>query len=237
MTARSLFRGVVAAIAIVGVAGPAITQTASAVCAACVKTHMEALAGDALRGRDCATEDEHKASLYVEGELKSLGLQPAFAGGMRQAAPLATPRLAAPATLDAGGRHFAFENDFLMFGDFASAKGRLVHVSDADRASNVSGAVVFYDKPGRDRAAIRKLTSAGAAAVLFPADKTATARWSAYASALKPRSRVVGAENEPAQGATVMLSEAAADAVRALADGTPMTLDREARRARAQHDL
>ena len=224
MITRSLFRGAVAvaAFVVVGLAGPAVTQpqsqSVSTVSAESVKAHMEVLAGDAMRGRGCATEDEHRASLYLQGEFEKLGLQPAFAGGMRQASPLETPTLAAPATLDADGQHFALDTDFLIFGDYASAKGRLIHVINADQASNISGAVVFYDKPGRDRAAIRKLTSAGAVAVLFPADKAATERWSAYANALKPRSRVAGADDEPAQGALVMLSDKAAAALRALSD-------------------
>ena len=88
---------------------------------------MEKLAGDGLRGRGCGTEDEHAASLYLQGELEKAGIAPAFAEGMRQAVGLEAPRLAAPPTLEAkwsgGFVRLTQGEDFLMLGDLSPVTG------------------------------------------------------------------------------------------------------------------
>jgi hypothetical protein len=186
---------------------------------------MEMLAGDDLRGRGCSTEDEHAASLYLEGELQRAGVAPAFAGGMRQTVGLEAPHLASPATIEGGSAHFVLNTDFLFLGDYVSAKGRLVHVANADAAKDLNGAVVFYDQAARDRSAIEKFYQAGAVAVLFPPSKAAIDHWNLYASLLKPSSRVVGGENEPGEGVVAMLSEQASASVRAMPDGVSIAVN------------
>lgn len=51
------------------------------VCADCVKANMETLAGPALRGRGCGTEDEHAAARFLEGRLKAYGVKGGLPGG------------------------------------------------------------------------------------------------------------------------------------------------------------
>ncbi len=56
---------------------PVPPTVARAALAASVHVHMEYLAGDALEGRGSATNDEHKAAMYVADELKKYGITPA----------------------------------------------------------------------------------------------------------------------------------------------------------------
>jgi len=57
--------------------------------AASVRTHMQVLAGDAMRGRGSATPDEARAADYIAGELKRYGIQPAGdRGGFIQVATI-----------------------------------------------------------------------------------------------------------------------------------------------------
>jgi hypothetical protein len=49
-------------------------------CAICIKSNLEYLAGPELRGRGSTTEDEHHAAEFIAGKLKSYGLEPAAEG-------------------------------------------------------------------------------------------------------------------------------------------------------------
>jgi hypothetical protein len=225
MLLRSIVRTVALA-AVLGLAPPASPGPAPAVCAECVKAHMEHLAGDALRGRGCGTADEHAASLYIEAELKKLGVKPAFATGMRQAVALETPRPVGPVTIQAGGARLDMGTDFLLYGEYAPLSGRLVKVVNADAAHDLAGAIVFYDHPGRDRIGVVKLQKAGAGAVLYPADAQITEHWSQYAMSARPRARVLGVKSDPTVGGAVMLlSEKAAQTLRQAPDGAPFALN------------
>ncbi len=60
--------------------------------AASVRSHMDVLASDAMRGRGSATPDEVRAANYIAGELKRYGIQPAGDnGGYVQTAHLSEP--------------------------------------------------------------------------------------------------------------------------------------------------
>jgi hypothetical protein len=214
------------------VSASAVAQTIKTpppICAECVRAHMEKLAGDQLRGRGCGTEDEHAAALYIEAELEKAGIAPAFAGGMRQPVGLETPRLDTPPMLEAkwsgGSARLAQGDDFLFLGGPTPAQGRLVRLASADALPDVKGAIVFYDRPGRDRAGVQKLQKAGAAAVLIPADAALSARWAQLAASGHPRTRVADADNETAGAPVVILSAKGAQALRGAPGGASVDLD------------
>src|SRR5271156_6923985 len=48
-----------------------------AVCAACIRGHMEFLASDALQGRGSGTHDELLTATYIASELRAYGIEPA----------------------------------------------------------------------------------------------------------------------------------------------------------------
>jgi aminopeptidase YwaD len=226
------FAGGAAALLTFVVSAVAVPQTAkppAPICAECVRAHMQKLAGDELRGRGCGTEDEHTASLYLQAELEKAGIAPAYAGGLRQAVGLETPRLDAPPALEAkwsgGSMRLAGDDDFLFLGGPSPARGRLVRLETADFSADVKGAIVFYDRPGRDRAGIQKLQKAGAAAVLFPADAALSARWAQLAASAHPRTRVADAENEPAGAPVLILTSKGAQALRRAPGGASIDLD------------
>lgn len=52
-----------------------------AVCAACIRSNLEYLAGPALHGRGSGTIDEYHAAKYIAGKLKQYGLAPAAGNG------------------------------------------------------------------------------------------------------------------------------------------------------------
>jgi aminopeptidase YwaD len=216
MRARHMLWGALMAAAL-GLSGPATTQTASPVCADCIKAHMDKLAGDELRGRGCGTEDEHKASLYIQAEIEKLGIAPAFADGMRQAAPLETPRYDAQLVVRPGGGaplSFTVGKDVALRGEPAPAQGRLVRVVDANAPGDVKGAIVFYDHEGMDRAGIQKLRKAGAAAVLIDAGKAMSAQWEKVLASTSSHTGLAGVPGEPGSGMTILLPAQTADALR-----------------------
>lgn len=53
----------------------------AAVCARCIRAHMDFLASDALRGRGSGTHDELVAATYLASEFEQYGLEPAGDGG------------------------------------------------------------------------------------------------------------------------------------------------------------
>jgi len=66
--------------------------TSSGVCAACIRSNLEYLAGPALHGRGSGTIDEYHAAKYIAGRLKQYGLAPAAGNGEYiQAATIESP--------------------------------------------------------------------------------------------------------------------------------------------------
>jgi aminopeptidase YwaD len=201
--------------------------SADAVCADCVKAHMEHLAGDALRGRKCATADEHAASEYLEAELKKVGVAPGFGeGGYRQAVKLSTRRLLSPPVLEVAGAHFTHGREIIVTGEPAAASGPVMTLAaGAPIPAAVKGAIVFYDGPF-DRSALRKLRQAGAAVVLVPARVDMIAAWDRFAASTAPEPKVLGAD-EPNAGPSseiVMLKPEVVEALRKAGAGGRVTL-------------
>jgi len=56
------------------------SSSSPAVCAACIRSNLNYLAGPALHGRGSGTIDEYHAALYIARQLKSYGLAPAANG-------------------------------------------------------------------------------------------------------------------------------------------------------------
>jgi hypothetical protein len=202
----------------------------SRVCAECVKAHMDYLAGDALKGRGCATGDEHLAARYIEGELQRAGVSPVFPDGMRQPVALEIQIPSAPPVFyvatAAGTLRWGFGADLLALGEASPAQGRFLRVTDvAHLPPALSGAVVFYDHPGLDRPAVQALRRAGAALILLPADAKLLAAWSQISGSSAPRLRLEGGAPPPARASLVLLKPAVAKALRGVADGAAAALE------------
>ncbi|MBS0296439.1 MAG: M28 family peptidase [Proteobacteria bacterium] len=225
----SLLAAVLAAPAVT--APPATAATAAKVCAQCVKAHMDHLAGDALRGRRCATEDEHAAARYIESELKKVGARPGFGqGGYLQAVSLSTPtELSPPAvTVSAGSAvlKWAQGGEMIASGESASLSGPVVRITAFDGVKpEFRDAVVFLDAP-YNRKTASGLRAAGAKAVVAIAPQPFLDQWSQAAAATRPQIEVLGTGEPKAQpGApTIMIKPQAAEALRALPAGARLDL-------------
>jgi hypothetical protein len=216
--------------------------TSLAVCAACIRAHMNFLASDALRGRGSGTPDELVAATYVGSVLEHYGIAPAGDGGTYlQRAVILQPKLkAAPVLSYRSSEGLAvswpygqdFEVQFLATPTFQGPLQRL----DADVASDPSkvkvnkGAVVLVS--GQDRKKVRgvvfaALTGGAVAAMSFAADQKA---WEQAHDWPKPPRRLEGQAGGMGMedfGDVVLLSEAAFAKLKDVPDGTVFTLDAE----------
>ncbi len=161
-------------------------------CAACIRAHMEFLAGDELRGRGCGTEDEHVAAMYVASELRQYGIE---AGGSQgsyfQTVDIVTPRLAALPSVeitDASTSLVIWKHgtEILFVSVVPGSLGGPLQKLDSSSATEhhaIPGAVVFFrPKDVEDNDAVfselARLFREGAAAILLPPRSATLQQWS-----------------------------------------------------------
>jgi aminopeptidase YwaD len=177
---------------------------ATPICADCVKATMEALAGDAFKGRRCGTADENAAARYLAGNLKKLGVQGGLPdGAYLQEVRLLTPVASATPVLEiiSGDRRVALAQGMEMAQTGAPARldGQLVRVTDAGGAlDGLAGKLVIYDTPKPDATGPAKLFKAGAAAVILSAKDLPPQRWAGILARPPGATQVVGGVERPA---------------------------------------
>jgi hypothetical protein len=209
-------------------AAPATSAPAPApkVCEACIRAHMQMLAGGPFHGRQCGTADEAAAASYIAGELKSAGAEGALGGAYLQPVQLSTPRLAATPVLEVGGQSWTHGDQFVLLRDPGSVSATLVRASGgALPVGDLHGKAVFYDGEKLTPAAREALFKAGAALVLQVAPAVYVEHWSSLADQWRS-SEVVGAPGNPDEpsGPRLLLRPEAAEALRRLPDGAPIGL-------------
>ena len=207
-------------------------------CARCLRSTLEFLASDAMRGRGSATHDELVAATYIASQLQQYGIAPAFEKGYLQTAELDTPRLAVPSTLTftASGQAVTWTHGkefFLSRSSGTSVSGPLQKLPVEGGKPN-AGAVVYWpgDPNGDPRVWGRQvfaLLQSGAAAVMMTASKQNLGEWD---SLVKERPRfersVVDAEASAMRGIQrdyIVLRPESAKQIEALPDGTPIQLN------------
>ncbi len=156
---------------------PVPPSVARAALSASVHVHMEYLAGAALEGRGSATNDEHKAAIYVADELKKYGIQPATRDHRYiDTITIETRSAAAPPVLAFRSREAMVRwTHGKQFAALRLAEGRLSGPLQklAEDGQVQPGAFVFLDPTGSHESAwyAKKAYAAmrqGAAAVLMP---------------------------------------------------------------------
>jgi len=227
-------RHLVSFLAIVAVSAPGMACAAPAarapmkVCESCVRAHMETLAGEEMRGRQCGTKDEANAARYIEAELKAAGVRGAFSSGaFQQPVRLSTPRLAGEATLQAGALSWTHGKEFLVMERPQRATGRLLRVEDpAHPSADLRGAAVFYDSATPTPAGRKALFAAGAAVVLQVVPARYVEHWADLTDQWR-ETEVGDAPGNPSTetGAWLVLKPEAAAALKAVPNGTPVRLD------------
>lgn len=203
-----------------------------AVCAQCVKLNMERLAGDALHGRACGSEDEHAAARFVADTLRRSRIPGAFGRDVYlQPVQLSTPTAAAPATLEvtAGERRFSLTQgrDMIAVQPPETLEGPVLRVVDAraDPAA-IRGKLVVYDSSVFDPPGIRTLLKAGAAAVISPASDQIVSRWTDLAARPPGPTQIEGVQGAPptALGPAIYATSEAMAQLRSLGEGATARL-------------
>lgn len=196
-----------------GVAAEAQTR----VCADCVRSTMQTLAAPAMKGRGCATEDEHAAARVLADKLKTYGVRGGLPEGeYLQAVRFGVPTYAATPTLTAGSVHLTSGREILISSP-ASKAGSLVVITPDQPVRNVAGQIVLLDGPYetiRIATAIRD----GAAVVITPPPPGLAGDWSELARRPPGRARIEGAPPPaPAPQNPVFVKPEAMTTLRALA--------------------
>jgi hypothetical protein len=168
----------------------------SAVCAACVKATMLALAGDELRGRKCGSADENAAAQWLAAALARQHIEGALPGGAYlQAVRLETPIYAATPTLtfSIGGESVTLTHgrEMVLASPPSRAEGDVAVISDPNTPLDaVQGKVVILEGLAAPRwvQAVR----AGAALVVAEAPEGTLSRWADMAARAPGPTQVEG---------------------------------------------
>jgi len=193
-----------------------------------VRAHEEFLASDAMRGRGSATHDEAITATYVASEFVGYGLKPAPGmTGYLQAAEVVAPVLDGHAVLNAGGLKLP-EGDgvTLVASSGESVSGPLVRVSGAElgTAKVPAGAViVLTDLPAGQ--STRGLGRMGAVAVVLPDSPAMQRSFQAGGGKARVPVRLAGEVGRPAGLTVVALSPANLQALAAMPQGSPVTIE------------
>jgi aminopeptidase YwaD len=208
-----------------------------AICARCIRAHMDFLASDALHGRGSGTHDELLAATYIASELQQYGIEPAGdAGGFIQRAtfprrPLtATPRLTFKPSIGGSARTtWIHGKQFLALalGD-TDVSGPLQKYNPSDPPPVKTGAFVFITRSGENIQQLAfQLVSQGAVAVIVPESTRLRSRWNALAAKIPSVPVLVQGNQEGSMGprfTTLAVNREAAAHLARVPDGTRLRL-------------
>jgi hypothetical protein len=205
---------------------------------------LEALAGDAMRGREAGTLDELRASAWLAEQARAIGMEPAGDDGTYfQFWPMRRTRISDGSWVGIGGKGAQLWRDVVIASSSdASVELPIVFIgegSDADlsrvdlrgkaaaalvvRPSDAAGANVSLSAWRYARSAVRAQSQAlfarGAAAVILVADSVAEAGMSFYAAATARGTYAIDtgrvADRGPAQPPVFLVKRSLLDQVRA----------------------
>ena len=198
---------------------PAQPTAAAIITEQSIRAHLEFLASDALNGRGSGTRDEWLAATYVASQFREWGLEPmGDVGGFVQTIEIGTAQATAPPVLTAG--------------DLRLTHGREMLVATL-AAPNVAGKLWKYQAgtPVPDNAIVllpagQRTNVPGAVGLLAPETPEQRAQWSTRGSTMPSISaRPVKLMNAPASRASIVyLDQSSYAAVKALSDGTAVSL-------------
>lgn len=184
------------------------------VCAECVTTNLQRLAGDGLRGRACGTADENAAARFIAQRFAAYKVAGGAAdGGYLQSIEIRTPAFAAPPVLTVRNAHLVHGVEILALEPQEVLDGPLALVSAADAPATAAGKLAMLDLYDPTRA--NALFAAGAAAVIVPAPDQMLRAWDQIAARPPGATRINGVEPGPARPRRTLIF-AKADAFAAL---------------------
>ena len=193
-----------------------------------IRAHLEFLASDALNGRGSGTRDEWLAAMYVASQFRLWGLEPmGDAGGYVQTIELGSAQATAPPVLTAGSLKLSHGREMLVTTlSAASVSGRLWKYQAG--ATPPDGAVVLLGAGERPNVP-------GAVCLLVPESAEQRAQWTARGSTMpaigsRPVKLMAGT---PARASVIALDASSHAAIKALPDGTPVSLAADVKTATA----
>jgi hypothetical protein len=196
-------------------------------CATCIRSEMDFLASDAMRGRGSGTHDELVTATYVGTELERYGIAPAGDGGTYvQTANIVSRSAEAPPVLSfsAAGRETRWthgEQIVVRGMPSETVSGPLQKLKDFSDPIQ-KGAFVLAPA-GANPTNMGGALQSGAAMVMAPAPPPAEQRWAFLGKALPKFGASAMGTN-----AIVLLSHDAATVLGALPEGTKITLTAQA---------
>jgi hypothetical protein len=196
---------------------------------------MEFLASDALAGRGSGTRDEWIAATYVAAHMRRAGLEPAGdEGGFVQAIAMERPEAAAPPVLSFPGGRFTHGEQMLVSAMRAATEKGPLHKRAAAGGDVPPDAAVLMPP---EASAGPPQNVPGAAILLFIETPQVRSRWAAAAARLPTFPAKVAGLPSPASArpTTIVLNNAAYDAVASLADGTPLIFSVELKPTQTTH--
>jgi len=220
-------------------AGAQNSNNSPTVCAACIRSNLEYLAGPALNGRGSGTIDEYHAANYIAGQLKQYGMAPAAGnGGYIQTATIKTRTVTtAPVLTFDAGKHVSWKhgNEFAAFQfsqpDIAAPLQKLdLNDSRISPSSVKEGAAVLLKlKPSADlqdtQIAISPYLESKAALIIVPEPADGEARFQRLAGRMpRPEQRI---SEGPAFPDGIFLKTDQAQQLWGAADGTMIKLHAE----------
>src|SRR5581483_7767222 len=209
------------------------------ICSACIRAHLEFLAGDALQGRGSGTHDELLAATYVASELRAYEIEPAGDnGGYLEEITVIRQSFTKPPTLtialadkSASGHVITWTHGQQMLVIDATQtefSGSLQKIdADVGQSKLQPGAVVFLS--GKDERKLAEvawsLASQGALAVLIPASTEQQDNWADLGQKnpeLRPQLEGRGQNRRKKNLNILALNHEAETALKNAADGTPV---------------
>jgi hypothetical protein len=148
--------------------------TVPAITACDLMTRLYIYSADSLRGREAGTPDAMRATVWIEGEVRRLGLRPAGDNGTYfQAMPVSARVVASTSTIASGGKTFRTDVDFYPGGATADRKitagvvfgGALGDTINTLSADDARGKIVVVTGPATGRGIRFNAALAGAEAI------------------------------------------------------------------------
>jgi len=209
----------------------------TAVCARCIRAHMEFLASDALRGRGSGTHDELVAATYIASEFEQYGIEPAGdnSGFIQRATLLrrtlkSAPGLTFKATAASPPTTWIHGKQFLALalGDI-DISAPLQKYDPSAPPELKPGAFVFITRSGGQnmKEFAYQLVSQGAAAIIVPESTRLRSRWKALAAKLPTLPIQVEGNQQGSMGprfTVLAVNDEAAAQLAQLRDGTVLHL-------------
>ncbi len=211
------------------------TQPASnpTVCEPCLRSEVEYLASDALRGRGSGTEDELKAANYIADKFKKLGLTPAEKENFIVPVNMDRMKFTAKPQLKftVEGKEIVFTHGKEMLANRLTApeiKGKLFHAKPGESATVPAGSIVVLDlsesSAPNAQDVMRSFLATKASGIVMPALSRWMQYWDRFAQELPTLPASIPGEPESKHPSLVVVRPESMPELLKAPNGTAVTI-------------